>query len=132
MRNARPACGKIAPARAAPEACPSSTSEIARATARVSPASTRPASTSGGAATGVTIARHQMARDDQALNLARAFADRRQLDVAEELLGWIVLDEPVAAVDLDTIFGGAHGNLAGVELGHGRFDRRTGPSVLEG
>src|SRR6187399_769558 len=89
-------------------ASPSSSREIARATARMSPASTRSASVSGGAATGVTVARHQMARDDKALNLAGPFADGGELDVAEELLGGIVLHEPVAAVNLHPVFGGAH------------------------
>src|SRR5262245_21635358 len=109
----------------------SSITEMARAIARGSPASTRSASASGGAATGVAVARHQVTGDDQALNLARAFANRRQLHVAKELLGRIVLYEAVAAVNLDAVFGGAHRELARVELGHRGLDRGPGPGVLE-
>ena len=42
----------------------------------------------------------QLPRDDEPLNLARAFADRRELDVAEVFLRRIVLHEAVAAVNL--------------------------------
>ena len=48
----------------------------------------------------------QLARDDEPLDLARALADGEELDVAEVLLGRIVLDEAVAAVDLDAVVGG--------------------------
>ena len=42
----------------------------------------------------------QLPRDHQALDLAGAFADGAELDVAVELLDRVVLDEAVAAVDL--------------------------------
>ena len=74
--------------------------------------------------------RQQLPRDHEPLNLAGAFADGGELDVAEEFLGRIVLHEPVAAVDLHAVVGGLDGNLAGVELGHRRFERRATPRVL--
>src|SRR5262245_49027629 len=96
-----------------------SISEIARAIARASPASSRSAS---GVVT--TSAPQQLARDDQPLNLARAFADRAQLDVAEVFFRRVVLHESIAAVDLDALLGRAYRDLARVELG----DRRLGRS----
>src|SRR5262245_39036365 len=132
-RYARPVRGKSVPTTAAAPPSPSLSSicEMARAIARGSPSSTRSASASGGAATGVAVARHEMAGDDQSLNLARALADRGQLHVAEELLGRVVLHEAVAAVDLHAVFGGAHGNLARIELGHRGFDAGARPGILE-
>src|SRR5687767_1785472 len=120
---------RAAPAPSIPS--PSSISEIARAIARGSAASTRSASASGGAATGVAVARHEMAGNDQALNLARPLANRRELHVAEELLGRVVLHEAVAAVNLHAVLGRAHGDLARIELGHRGFDRGARPAVLE-
>ena len=55
----------------------------------------------------------------------------RELDVAEELLGRIVLHEAVAAVNLHAVVGGLHGDLARVQLRHRRLERRPrarGPS----
>src|SRR5438093_932352 len=54
----------------------------------------------------------QLPRDHQPLHFARAFANRAQLDVAEIFLGRIVLDEAVAAMNLDALLGDAHGDLA--------------------
>src|SRR6187401_1493672 len=96
-----------------------SISEIARAIARGSPASRRSAS---GVA---TSAPQQLARDDQPLYLARALADRAELDVAEILFRRVVLHEAVAAVNLHALLGGANRNLARVELGDRRFGRRS-------
>src|SRR5688572_17951010 len=78
--------------------------------ARASPETSR--------STSVRLAGKQLAGDDEALNLARPLADRGELDVAEVLLRGVILHEPVAAVDLHAILGGAHGNLARVQLGH--------------
>src|SRR2546421_494830 len=75
----------------------SSISEIARATARGSPASTRSARVVRGASFIPDViridvrdsSRQELTRDHETLDLARAFADRRQLDVAEIFLDWI-------------------------------------------
>src|SRR5207244_585039 len=87
-----------------------STSEIARAIARGSPATRRSTS-------------EELAGNDKALDFARAFADRRQLDVAEVLLGRIVFHEAVAAVNLHAVVGGLHGDFARVQLGHRGLER---------
>jgi hypothetical protein len=42
----------------------------------------------------------QTARDDQALHLARALADRAELRVAQETLDWKLLGVTIPAVDL--------------------------------
>src|SRR5436305_10380461 len=73
----------------------------------------------------------QLARDHEALNLARALADGGQLHIAEVLLGGIVLHETVAAVDLDAVVGDLHRDLAGVQLGHGRLERGPLSARLE-
>src|SRR5262245_52564273 len=93
----------------------SSMSEIARASARGSPASTRSAS-----AERVTRLSgcKQLPGDDEPLHFARAFTDRRQLDVAKELLRRIVLDEAVTSVDLHCVFRRAYCDLARIQLGH--------------
>ena len=62
-----------------------------------------------------------MARNDQALNFAGAFADGAELDVAIKLFGGIVFDEAVAAVDLDALVGDADSDFAGEEFGHAGF-----------
>src|SRR5688572_33435113 len=108
--------------RDAASACSSSTSEMARAIARGSPARTRSANDwSGG---------KELSGDDEPLDLARAFADSRELDVAEILFGRVVLDKPVSAMNLDAVFRRAHGDLAGIQLGHGSFERRALPLVF--
>src|SRR3989442_4110441 len=97
--------------------------EIARATARASPASTR--------SDKPTLAGKELTGDDKALNLAGPLADRCELDVAEEFLGRIIFDETVAAVYLDAVLGGPHGDLARVQLGHRGLERRPLPLVFE-
>ena len=74
----------------------------------------------------------QLPRDDQPLDLARAFADRGQLDVAEVLLGRIVLHEAVAAVDLHAVVGDLHGDLARIQLRHRRLERRPPAAAPSG
>ena len=75
--------------------------------------------------------RQQLARDHEPLDLARALADGRELDVAEELLRRVVLDEPVAAVNLHAVLGGAHRDLAGEQLGHRRLERHAPALILQ-
>src|SRR5688572_10223906 len=121
MRYARPVCLWIRAMRPAAAPASFSMSEIARATARGSPASTPSVIESGG---------KQLPGDDEPLNLARAFADRREFHVTEVFLGRVVLDEAVAAMNLHAVLGGADRDLAGIELGHRRFERRPLPFVL--
>src|SRR5262245_25181082 len=104
---------------------------MARATARTSP----PRTPSAREATDITRARmgssrpsaHHAAQaqelpgDDQALDLARALADRAELAVAQVALDRVVLHEAVATVDLDRVEGDLHCHLAGIELGHRRL-----------
>src|SRR5439155_27351562 len=73
----------------------------------------------------------ELAGDDEPQDLARAFADGRELHVAEEFLGRIILHETVAPMDLDAVVGGPHGDLAGVQLRHRRFESGAAPAVLE-
>src|SRR5262245_56436308 len=86
----------------------SSVNHIARAIARASPASTRPAR--GGDA--LTSGGQQLPCDHQPLHFARSLTDGDELHVAEEFFGGIILDESVAAVNLHAILGHAHGGLA--------------------
>src|SRR5215813_4633336 len=65
-----------------------------------------------------------LSRDDQSLDLARAFADRAEFNVPVEFFGRIFLDEAVAAVNLYTFVGDAHGDLTCVKLRHGGLGRR--------
>src|SRR5271166_6435807 len=60
-------------------------------------------------------------RDDQPLDLAGAFADGAELYVTIELLSRIVLDEPVAAVNLHSFVGTLHRDLTRVQLRHRGF-----------
>src|SRR6187399_731937 len=73
----------------------------------------------------------ELARDDQPLNLARPLADRGQLHVAEVFLGRVVLDEAVAAVNLDAVVGDLDRDLAGIQLRHRRLERRLAAELLE-
>src|SRR5947209_10294224 len=59
----------------------------------------------------------EVARDDEALDLARAFVDLRDARVAVVALDRIVLHVAVAAVDLDRLRAHPFGHLGGVELG---------------
>src|SRR5215813_12687721 len=111
---------------------------IARDTARISPARTDSAHFSTGSATAGGIAAlvdvfgarqtwtaiiadlllaEKLARDDQTLNFAGALTDGAKLHVAIELLGRIVLDEPVATVDLYALVGHFDGHFTRVQLG---------------
>src|SRR5688572_12259631 len=117
-RYVRPVCGKMSRTRPAAASASSSISEMARAMARTSPARTRSAMegetiTSGG---------QQLPGNHEALHLACAFTDGQQLDVTEILLGRIVLHEAVAAVHLHAVLGGAHGDLARIQLRHGGLE----------
>src|SRR5688572_8762821 len=111
----------------APAGRASSTSVMARATARASPASTAAVRLEpGGRASGGK----QLPRDDQPLDLAGPFANRCELHVAEELLRRIVLDEAVPPEDLDPVLRHTHGNLTRIQLGHGGLQRRPAALVL--
>src|SRR5579859_809299 len=55
----------------------------------------------------------KLARNDQSLNFAGAFADGAELHVAVELFRGIVLDEAVATVNLYAFVCDAHGNFPG-------------------
>src|SRR5688572_4980182 len=112
--------------RAAALAASSSISEMARAIARTSPARTRSASEDA-----VTSGGQQLSRDHETLDLAGAFADRQQFDVAKVFLGWIVLHEAVTTVHLHAVFGRADRDLTGIELGHGRVERHAAPLILQ-
>src|SRR6266403_1323890 len=70
-------------------------------------------------------------RDHHALELARAFADGAELDVAVDALDQELLGEAVAAVDLHAVGSGAGGGFAGEELGHGGFARVRSSRVGE-
>src|SRR5918993_5056504 len=124
----------------APAAVSSSTSEMARANARVS-LKTEVAVICGGhrARDEMGLERwppssfsagQELTGNYETLNLAGPFANRRQLHVAEIFLGGIVLHETVAAVDLDAIFRGADRDLARIQLGDRRFERGAAAFVL--
>jgi len=53
----------------------------------------------------------QLSRNHQPLNLAGPLTDGAQLDVAIELLGRIVSDEPAASMNLPTFIGALHGTV---------------------
>src|SRR5688572_33143150 len=72
----------------------------------------------------------ELTRDDQALDLAGALANGGELYVAKELLRWIVLDEAVAAENLDAVLRHSDGDLARVQLRHCRLQRRPQPLLL--
>src|SRR5579863_9134524 len=116
--SARPARGAISLINSVP--CPLSTRLAARASARWSPVRTPRISSAADSSMGM-LALEQLARDHHALYFASALADGAQFHVAVKLFDWIILDEPVAAVNLHGLIGGAHRSLGGVELGHGRF-----------
>src|SRR6185437_8961905 len=70
-------------------------------------------------------------RDDHALDFAGALADGAELDVAVELLRWVILDEPIPTVELHGLVADADGDFAGVELGHAGFAGDALACVLE-
>src|SRR5256885_1319823 len=111
-RYARPVRAKMARTRSTLAGSSSSISEMARAIARGSPDRTRsarvPVTRRGQFLRWMSwtrSSRQELAGDDEPLNLARALADGGQLDVAEILLGRIVLHEAVAAMDLHAVVG---------------------------
>src|SRR3954465_14604499 len=114
---ARPLCGNNACKSSCDSGVESSIAEIARAMARISPERTRSTHCSIAAVTGTSVLQ-ELPRDDQSLDLARAFADRAQLHVPVVLLRRIILDEAIAAVDLHRLVGAAHRHFAGIKLGH--------------
>src|SRR3954454_12371719 len=75
--------------------------------------------------------RPERAGDDHLLDLVRALADREDLRVAVEPADGVLLDVAVAAVDLHGLFGAAHGQPAGLELGLRRRQREVAPVVLQ-
>src|SRR5947209_15280962 len=88
------------------------------------PASCAPQTIAGSCMRELSAARSllgQVARDDEALDLARAFVDLRDARVAIMALDRIVLDIAVAAVDLDRLRAHPFGHLGGVELRLRRF-----------
>src|SRR5262245_61375648 len=128
--------------------------EMARAIARGSPTSTRSASVNllyflagprprslmpcpqrkqhvAGGPGRRRSSREQLTGDDEPLDLARPFADRRQLHVAEVFLGRVVLHETVAAVNLHTVVGNSDRDLARVQLCHRRLERRALAALLQ-
>src|ERR1700740_3197999 len=62
----------------------------------------------------------QLPRNDHPLDLAGAFADRAELDVAVVFLRGEVLDEAVAPEDLHAALRRAHRDLGGIQLRHRR------------
>src|SRR2546421_4516979 len=58
-----------------------------------------------------------LARDHEPLDLRRALVELHDLRVAHQLLDRVLLDEPVAAVDLDGIDGDLHRGVRGEALG---------------
>src|SRR6476660_2236589 len=65
----------------------------------------------------------QAARDDEALNLRRAFADLADLRVSHHPLDGIVARVAVATVHLNCLQRRAHGELGAEQLRHGRLLR---------
>src|SRR6266851_2378137 len=65
----------------------------------------------------------QLPRNHQPLDFACALADGAQLHVTIKFFRRIVFDKTVPAMDLHAFVGASDGHFAGVELGHGRFQR---------
>src|SRR4029434_7080782 len=116
-----------------PSGLSSSIREIARAMARGSPASTLSTRGDIGSQADMdsSLSLQQLPGDHEALNLARALANRGQLHVAKVLLGRIVFHEPVAAVDLNAVIGCFHGDFARIELRYGRLERRPAAVISQ-
>src|ERR1700735_5466061 len=100
---------------------------MARERARTSPVRIRAAQVSASTIvdTALMAAAQKLASDHQALNFAGAFADGAELDVAIKLLGRIIFDEAVAAVNLHAFVGHADGDFAGIKFCHARFAREA-------
>src|SRR6185312_15027415 len=73
----------------------------------------------------------QAARDDEALDLARALVDARDADVARVALDRILARVAVAAVHLDGGVAGAPRRLRRVQLRHRRLARERLAVLLE-
>src|SRR5262245_12716355 len=72
----------------------------------------------------------QLTRNHHALDLGRPLADRQKLRIAPVLLDRVVLDVPVAAMNLDRLFRDAHANLGRIELRHRGLARRRMAGIL--
>src|SRR5579883_2670073 len=120
MSLARPVCGNTALSSSRPAAVCASIQLAARARARRSPSTMRTA-----ACCAVKLFLQQLTRDHKALNLARAFANGAELDVAIELFDRVVLDEAVAAVNLQRLVGHTHRNFRRKQFRHGGFARHS-------
>src|SRR5689334_13001890 len=107
---------------------------IAREMARISPARIcwAQVSTTWSVVGGIRLLflSEQLARNDEFLNFAGAFADGTELDVAIELFRGIVLDEAVATVDLHALIGHADGNFTGEKLCHAGFASKAGVVLI--
>src|SRR5271157_1239427 len=80
----------------------------------------------------ISLVFQDLPRDDQPLDFAGAFADGAQLHMAIELLGGIVFDESVAAVNLHALVGTADSHFTCVELCHRGFERGLHPRIFHG
>src|ERR1700690_1784825 len=103
--KARPACRATSDNSLAAEGSWFSISVAARASARGSPLAMSAVLTT------MLLGIEDLARDHKPLNFAGAFADGARLDVAVEFFHRIVLEEPVAAVNLHRLIGHANRRL---------------------
>src|ERR1700733_8962514 len=69
-------------------------------------------------------------RDDQSLDLVRAFVDLGDLGVAHHALDRILLDVSVSAEDLDGLDGHPHGDVRAEQLGHRRVLAQVGIAAI--
>src|ERR1700675_3373941 len=74
----------------------------------------------------------QLPRNHQPLDLARPLADGAQLHVAIKLFRRIVFDKTVSAMNLHAFVGAPDGYFAGIQLGHGRFQRGLHAGIFHG
>src|SRR5437763_1104631 len=72
----------------------------------------------------------ERAGDDHLLDLVGALADREDLRVAVEAAHGVLLDVAVAAVDLHSLLGAAHGEASALELRLRRREAEVAPGVL--
>src|SRR5437870_10064950 len=66
----------------------------------------------------MTASSQYVARDHELLDLGGSLVELRDLRVAEGALHLVLLDEAIAAVDLDCVRGHLHRRLGGEKLGH--------------
>src|SRR4051794_32167628 len=69
--------------------------------------------------------------DHHLLNLIRALADREDLRVAVEAADRVLLDEAIAAMDLNRLFACANGHAPRLELRVGSGEREGAALVLQ-